>query len=160
MTDARQRTVWQDDRERLPLEFAGWAVEVRRLAVGDYTLPDLAGRAAVERKGLVELGYACRPRSPGMRRLDGQLRRLAALAHAAVVVEGTIRMIRLGHCGAAVEPRQVLAQIDAWMAAYPGVQWLLVDSRREAAERTAGWLTSVERRISTTQVRASHGRNG
>lgn len=56
--DSKKIVIIQDDRERLPWKFlsAQWLVEVKRLAVGDYTVKGYESKIAIEKKsGFKEL---------------------------------------------------------------------------------------------------------
>ncbi|MEO3807293.1 ERCC4 domain-containing protein [Nonomuraea sp. B1E8] len=127
-----------DSGERYAYKFPRQQVELvrRRLPCGAYGV-EVAGRlhAAVERKSLADLvGSLLNSR------LKYQLTELAALAHAAVVVEERYSQVfKLQHA----RPAVVADGIAELQVAFPGVPIVFCESRQLAEEWTYRFLAAA-----------------
>jgi hypothetical protein len=131
-------TIAVDSRERYPYKFAGRPVVCERvaLACGDYGV--LRGErvvAAVERKTLEDFTGSLVGGS-----LNFQLAELAALPHAAVVVEERYSaLLKVPH----VEPGWLLELVARLQVRYPAVPIVFTDSRKLAEEWTYRFLAAA-----------------
>jgi hypothetical protein len=131
----RALAITVDTRERYPYRFANRPVECSRdaLPVGDYAvLVDDAVLAAVERKTLPDFTKSLVDGSLGFR-----LTELAALPHAAVVVEeryGALLKVEQ------VQPGWLLEVVARLQVRYPAVPIVFADSRKLAEEWTYRFL--------------------
>lgn len=142
-----------DAHERYPYTFTGQQVStVRRgLRCGDYAIVD-EGRtiAAVERKSLADLAGSV---------LSGRLRfamaELAALPHAAVVIEERYsQLFALEHA----RPAVVLDGLAELQIAYPAVPLMFCETRKLAQEWTYRYLAAAHvRQSSETAARERAG---
>lgn len=133
-------TILVDSREQYPFPFTGLRLagedvivrtERRGIDPGDYTLEGFEHRVAVERKSIEDLFNCC---GSDRQRFEAQVKRLATLEFAGVVVEGDERAIRQWN-GHGATPQSVLATIDAWEQRY-GVHFWLCISRGGAEAKT------------------------
>jgi hypothetical protein len=132
-------TIVVDTRERYPYRFAQQGAETVRGTVpaGDYAVlgPDGAVVASVERKTLENLSTSL---SDGT--LVFQLQRLAALPHAAVVVESRYAaLFKLEH----VSGGWLADQLARLAVRYPDVPVVFADTRPHAEDWTFRFLTAA-----------------
>lgn len=118
-----------DSREHLPYEFS--PAERVTLPTGDYSIVGLADRVAVERKRPEEI-FQCVGRE--RRRFENELRRLAALEYAAVVIEGPLRSL-LAPRWSRVRPKSAINSLIAWSIRH-GVHVWFADDRELARAMT------------------------
>jgi ERCC4-type nuclease len=132
-------TVLIDRREQAPYTFTGLrspdvAVAFARLPTGDYSLPGLDARVAIERKSLLDLHKTV---ARGRRRFTAELARLEVLDFALVVVEAT--WPEVCNCrpdGSLLPPGAVVRTVVGWQARFPRVRWLFADGRRQGEKET------------------------
>jgi ERCC4-type nuclease len=137
-----------DSREQLPYGFSGmkWTAGetlivptvVKGLASGDYSIENMDGSIAIERKELSDLYGSV---TWGRDRFEREIERLNSYKSAFVVIEATWPEImapsehRPGWENR-TEPRSVEGTIVAWSLRYPGVHWWACGDRRGAECRT------------------------
>ena len=121
-----------DNREGLPYDFRGLAVEVEHgtLASGDLTLAGFANRIALERKSLPDL-IACL--SGERERFERELQRLKAHDFSAVVVESPADDLRAGRYRSKMTPEAAWQSCLALMQRYR-VAFVFCRDRRDAEE--------------------------
>lgn len=128
-----------DSREQLPYEFS--PAERIALPTGDYSILGLADRVAIERKRPEEI-FHCVGRE--RRRFEDELRRLAELEYAAIVVEGPLSAL-LAPRWSRVRPRSVINSLIAWSIRYRVHVWF-ADDRNLARALTFRILQKFWRR--------------
>lgn len=119
-----------DSRERAPWTFEGQGIEteVVTLETGDYSLPGLEHRVAIERKSIDDwTGTVMRERS----RFYRELERLRAFQFRAVIVEASVREIMGGRYKSRANPASVLGFV-AEVTVGQSVPVYLAGSRPEA----------------------------
>lgn len=105
----------------------------------------------VERKSLPDL-VACVTRERD--RFEAELRRLAGMSRAVVVVEASASTARAGAYRSQVIPPAVINSTISWHLRY-GVPTVWLDDAREAARWTERWLTmALEQHIEAERARA------
>lgn len=121
-----------DNREGLPYDFKGLAVEVEHgtLTSGDLTLAGFANRIALERKSLPDL-IACL--SGERERFERELQRLKAHDFAAVLVEAPADDLRAGRYRSKMTPEAAWQSCLALMQRYR-VPFVFSQDRRDAEE--------------------------
>lgn len=139
-----------DHREKAPYSFAGLrSPEVQTLTThlptGDYSLPGFTGLVAVERKSVADL-FATLGASARQRRFADELGRLALMARAAVVVEGSGDYIasQQNPQGGRLTGRGVLS-VAARLERTYAVPWFYLSSRREAERWVLQFLAAFQR---------------
>ncbi len=90
-------TILVDTREQTPWVFSPGAVPLRAtLPSGDYSLPGLTDRVALERKSLADLLHSL---TQDRARFFREIERLSGYSHAAVVVEASLDQVLRGELG-------------------------------------------------------------
>ena len=143
MTAAVQLHIVQDSREQSPFRFEGFpvAVEVGTLETGDYALHGFERRVSVERKSLQDL-IGCL--STDRKRFEAELARLRGFDAAAVVVESTQAVLRLGHYRAQMDAAAAWQSVLAFMQRFK-VPFIFCDSRADAEKVTFDLLRHFAR---------------
>lgn len=151
-------TVIVDTREQRPFEFSR-PLRVARLRkhftvvstrgtlpTGDYSLVGHESRIAIERKSLSDLFGTL---GQGRERFTRELVRLAAIPHAAIVVEAEWSQIFLSpprH--SQLSPRTIFMSVVSWQIQFPNVHWWFLPSRDVAEACTIRLLDSYWRKWS------------
>jgi len=130
-----------DSREQLPFVFghpkyAGTAVEIGTLSVGDYSVGGLTDRVAVERKSLPDL-VACLAAERA--RFERELQRAAALDAFCVVVEASWADLASGQYRSQLNPHSACQSVLAFEARYR-IPFHFAGSRAAAEYCTWGFL--------------------
>lgn len=97
------------------------------LPTADYTIDGYAGRILVERKGFNDLfGTLSQHRD----RFERELRRMAKLEFAAVVIEGEwSQILRNPPDRSKLNPKTVIRSVIAWQVRFPRVHWWCLPGR-------------------------------
>lgn len=120
-----------DTREQCPLRFGpDVATERATLDAGDYSLPGLTERAAIERKSLPDL-LACI--GPERARFKRELLRLRSYPCRAVVVEAPLSDVLAGRYRARIHPAAALGSLASWQVRYSVPFWFAGDRDAAAA---------------------------
>lgn len=139
-------TYYIDSRERYGYSFGGLAVERRALAAGDYAVADEQGKivSAVERKTMEDFATSLVDAS-----LSFEMMELAALPHAAVVVEASYSQI-LRHDRTR---RGYLPELIGRLAVlYPHVPILFLETRVVAQEWVLRFLRLAQANCRAVQL--------
>jgi ERCC4-type nuclease len=132
-------TVVADRREQAPYTFTGLrspavAVTFARLATGDYSLPNMDTRVAIERKSLSDIHKTV---ARGRRRFAAELARLELLDLALVVVEAAWQEVCSRRPdGSLLPPAAVARTVVDWQNRFPRVRWVFADGRRQGEKET------------------------
>lgn len=120
-----------DTREQHPLDF-GPAVAVERgtLDAGDYSMPGLTERVAIERKELGDL-LACI--TSERERFKRELLRLRSYECKAVAIEANLADVLTGQYRSKVAPASVLGSLASWQLRYGVPFWFCGDRAGAAA---------------------------
>lgn len=135
-----------DTREQSPWTFEGQGLEPVRakLETGDYSLPGLEHRVAIERKSLDDwTGSVLRDRARFYRELD----RLRAFEFRCVIVEAGVREIMKGDYTSQANPAAVLGFV-AEVTVGQSVPVYLAGSRAEAQILAGALLKMAAKKIS------------
>jgi ERCC4-type nuclease len=146
-----------DRREKAPYSFTGFQTDARQgrkplriltrvmdLPSGDYSLANLQGEIAVERKSVDDL---FRTLGQARNRFERELIRLSSMTVAAVVVEAEwSTILHSPPEGSRLPPKIVFRSILAWQQQFPTVHWWFVDGRRPAEIVTFRILERFARR--------------
>lgn len=138
-------TILIDRREQKPWTWSepGIATQPASLPTGDYSLAGHSDRIAIERKSLDDLAQTV---IKAQRRWHAELRRMAALDDACIIIEGSVADL-FNHryrCGAkpqAVLGRVLSAQIDFGIPAY------FACNRPIARALATAWLRLCQKRL-------------
>ena len=137
-----------DSREQTPWTFEGQGVTAVRakLEAGDYSVPGLERRVAIERKSLDDwTGTVLRDRA----RFYRELELLRALELRCVIIEASVRDIVAGRFKSQVSPNTVLGFI-AEVAVGQSVPVYLGGSRAEAQILAASFLRMAKKKLLAT----------
>lgn len=121
-----------DTREQLPFRFERWPaviVEPGTLPTGDYSLPGMEHRVALERKSLDDL-VGCLL-SAGRDRFEKELARAQGMDLFAVVVEAGLPDVTRHRYHSRMLPKSVVESVNAFMVRY-GVPFLFCGDRPHA----------------------------
>ena len=135
-----------DTREKIPWSFEGQGFDLVRakLDAGDYSLPGLELRVAIERKSLDDwTGTVLRDR----KRFYRELELLRAYEFRCVIIEASIRQIMEGHYKSQVRPASVLGFV-AEVTVGQAVPVYLAGSRAEAQLLAGAFLRMADKKIS------------
>ena len=137
-----------DTREQRPWDFAdsGFITLRVTLATGDYSLASMTDRVALERKSLGDFVGTV---TGDWLRFRKELYRLAAMDHAAVVVEADIADVLAKRYESAATPASVLGRAHAILIDH-GVPVLWWGSRTQANELAGQYLTQLWKKIGGT----------
>jgi len=144
-----------DTREQNPWTFEDLGVHVTRatLHTGDYSLPGLEHRVAIERKSADDfVGTVLRERA----RFYQELERLRAFEFRAVIVEASVRDLVAGRYRSRVRPEVVLGFVGE-IAVAQSVPVYLAGSRAEAQVLAAAFLRQAEKKLSSSPGLAVEG---
>jgi DNA excision repair protein ERCC-4 len=135
-----------DTREQTPWTFVdhGFVLERAKLDSGDYSLPGLESRVAIERKSLEDFtGSVIRDRARFFRELE----RLRAYDFRCVIVEASVREISKGRYRSQASPASILAFVGE-ITVGQSVPVHLAGTRAEAQILAAEMLKAAKRRFS------------
>jgi len=135
-------TILVDGREKAPYTFSGIRANADRghrileiprkwahLQTGDYTIEGMEDLVAVERKSLEDLYSTL---GQHRERFEREMQRLAAMEHAAVVIEADWwRILQRPPTMSRLLPKTVFRTALSWAERY-GVHWLAMPDRRLA----------------------------
>ena len=107
-------TIIIDTREQLPYAFTGYSTKRATLSTGDYSLEGYEHRIAIERK---EKSDAWGVIGSGRNRFERELKRLAALERAAIVIECSLAQFAC--------PPPHIEKVDARMAVGSFISWMV-----------------------------------
>lgn len=134
-----------DSREQTPWTFEGQGITCGRatLATGDYSLPGLEHRVAIERKSLDDwTGTVMRSRA----RFYRELERLRAFDFRCVIIETSVRQIMDGKYRSAARPESIMGFIAEIVVAQ-FVPVYLGGSRAEAQILAGAFLKMASRKL-------------
>ncbi|MBI2068965.1 MAG: hypothetical protein HYT79_00040 [Elusimicrobia bacterium] len=106
-------TIVVDSREKLPYEYPG--AVCKALACGDYSILGYENHVAIERK-THEDAYSSL--GSGRERFERELKRLASLDYAAIVVESTLDGFLKAPAFTRMNPKAAVNSIIAWSVKY------------------------------------------
>ena len=135
-----------DTREQTPWTFEEQSIECVRakLDAGDYSLPGLELRVAIERKSLDDwTGTVLRDRA----RFYRELERLRAYDFRCVIVEAGVREIMAGRYKSGARPSSIMGFV-AEVTVCQSVPVYLAGSRAEAQVLAGAFLRMAEKKIS------------
>jgi len=136
LADTREQTPWTFDDQ-------GIVVERASLETGDYSLPGLEQRVAIERKSLDDwTGTVMRSRG----RFYRELERLRAYAFRCVIIEGGVREIMSGSYKSQASPAAILGFI-AEIAVAQSVPVYLGGSRAESQILAGAFLKMASKKL-------------
>lgn len=144
-----------DTREQSPWTFEGQGLTVirRKLETGDYSIPGLEHRVAIERKSLEDwTGTVLRDRA----RFYRELERLRAFDFRAVVIEAGVREIMAGAFKSQARPEAILGFV-AEVAVGQSVPVYLAGSRAEAQVLAGAFLRMAAKKLSSRPAAAVEG---
>ncbi len=134
-----------DTREQTPWTFEGQGIECVRakLGAGDYSIPGLEHRVAIERKSLDDwTGTIIRERA----RFYRELERLRAFDFRCVIIEAGVREIMAGKYKSQTSPKAVLGFV-AEVTVAQSVPVYLAGSRAEAQVLAGAFLRMAAKKI-------------
>ena len=143
-----------DSREQIPYAFSKWQVQTQRAALpaGDYSLPGLEDRAAVERKSLDDL-VACLM-GDNRDRFERELARARRYDLFVVVVEAGLEDVAKGRYKSQMKPQAALQTVTAFFVRY-GVPFMFCGNRDGAEYMThsllSKYLYEIEKRYKTAR---------
>lgn len=135
-----------DTREQTPWTFEDQSIECVRakLDSGDYSLPGLEHRVAIERKSLDDwTGTVLRDRA----RFYRELQRLRAFDFRCVIIEAGVREIMAGRYKSQAKPASVLGFV-AEVTIGQAVPVYLAGSRAEAQVLAGAFLRMADKKLS------------
>ncbi|MFW5828627.1 MAG: ERCC4 domain-containing protein [Planctomycetota bacterium] len=143
---ANQLTILVDSREQRPWTWTEPGIATRRTAlpVGDYSLQGLSDRVAIERKSLDDLVSTLIHHA---KRWHAELRRLAAMQAACVIVEAGLPDLLAGRYSGGVHPHAALGRVLSVHVDF-GVPVVFAGDRPHARLWATGWLIRTARRLS------------
>jgi len=136
-----------DTREQTPWTFEGQGIETVRakLDAGDYSVPGLEHRVAIERKSLDDwTGTVIRDRA----RFYRELELLRAFDFRCVIVEAGVREIMAGRYRSKAKPASVLAFVSE-VTVGQSVPVYLAGSRAEAQVLAGSLLRTAARKLTS-----------
>ncbi len=141
-------TVVIDTREQHPWSFPELVrVERRKLDAGDYSLPGLESRVAIERKNPEDLVQTI---ISERRRFVAELKKLARMRVAAVVVECSLPWVLEGKYSTLVDPEVVVAAVASISVDW-GVPVFFCGGRAEAATFARHLLQRAKRKCAVRE---------
>lgn len=139
-----------DTREQTPWTFEGqgFSLERAKLDAGDYSLPGLEGRVAIERKSLDDwTGTVLRDRA----RFYRELELLRAFDFRCVIIEAGVREIMAGKYKSQANPAAVLG-FAAEVAVAQSVPVYLAGSRAEAQVLAGAFLRMADKKLTRSDL--------
>ncbi len=147
-----------DSREQAPLPISRFTCQVGTLRTGDYSFCCGEESFAVERKSIGDLVSYCV--GENRERFERELHRLRGYHFARLLVVGKKESIQSGEYRSRMEPRAVLATLNAFEARY-NVPVVFSPDPETAAKLVESWSWWVAREMveSVNQLwRGTHGR--
>lgn len=138
-----------DTREQHPFRFDGLDKRIytnrQTLRTGDYSIVGMERRICVERKSKMDLFGSV---IQGRDRFERELRRMAKMERACVIVECTMDDVKAGIAESQVDPLNVVLTAISWAGRYR-VPWFFMHDRREAEKATFDFLRFAWRDFTT-----------
>lgn len=145
-----------DKREKKPLIIDGYECELVTLPVGDYGIKGFSDwnnpGLIIERKSVVDLAQSL---GRGRERFKREIQKMRAFRSAWILIEGPRNEVELGLYESRINPKSILASLDA-IAVRCGVHVEWAGSRGRAAVRlqeiVRQFVGGIEREYKTLQA--------